>query len=158
MLENRRAVLEDLKDVSRFTDWWLSGRAKAKAIPGAVNDCFISPSQHKKYILKYRTWLWLDGRAIVAWAVIEPSGTLIHMLVAGPYRGYGLGRAMMAFLKPTYVRSKNDQSSGDPRPFYEKCGYCYVCSEPSRSRLDIDKIKPTRPANIDILEIGRVNQ
>lgn len=151
MLLYRDAIIEDLKAVSRFTDFWISGRGKRVNAPGAVDDCFISPSQHTKYICKYRTFLCLDGAVIIGWAVVEPSGTMIHLLVAGNRRGEGIGKAMMGILCPNLVRSKSDQSSGNPIRFYEKLGYHLLRSERSRSRLDIDEVKPIRADNIDVL-------
>lgn len=153
MVYFRQATLEDLTEVSRFTDYWLSGRGKRVNAPGAVDDCFISTSQHTKYICKYRTFLCIDRFWIIGWAVIEPSGTLIYLLVSGRHRGKGIGKAMMLLLKPKYVRSKLDQSSGDPIGFYEKLGYHKVRCEQSHSRIDIDKLRPKRKSNIDVLEL-----
>ncbi len=153
MLKYHRAVLADVKALSRFTDWWLAGRGKAKGIVGAVNDCFIAPSQHKKYITRYKTWICLDGKQIVAWAVVEPSNTMIHLLIAGNYRGLGIGTRLVNILSPRYVRSKIDQSTGNPIAFYTRLGYRKVSQVQSRSRLDIEKIKPKRTRNIDILEL-----
>lgn len=152
MLQFRRAVLDDLSALCFFTDWWLSGRGKSKGIDGAVDDCFISPGQHKKYIEKYTTWICLDGDKIVGWAVIEPSDTMIHLLVAGNYRGLGIGSAFVDCLSPRFIRSKMDQSSGDQIGFYMSLGYRKVKRVQSRSRLDIDKIHPFRKANIDLME------
>jgi len=152
MLIFRDATIDDLKAVSRFTDFWLSGRGKRVKAFGAVDDCFISPSQHKKYICKYRTLICLDIFCVIGWAVVSPSGTLIHMLVAGNKRGEGIGRQMMKLLSPKNVRSKLDQSSGNPIGFYERLGYRKVSTEQSRSRLDIDVIRPKRKPNIDVLE------
>lgn len=148
----RDATLDDLQSVSRFTDFWLSGRGKRIKALGAVDDCFISPSQHKKYICKYRTFLCFDGLKIICWAVVEPSRTLIHLLVHGDYRGMGIGRDVVKVLSPKYVRSKSDQSSGNPIGFYKRLGYRKVATEKSRSRLDIDSIKPKRKPNIDVLK------
>lgn len=148
----RDATLDDLKDVSRFTDFWLSGRGKRVKAFGAVDDCFISPSQHKKYICKYRTFLCIGEDEIIGWAVVEPSGTLIHLLVHGLHRGYGVGKKMICILKPKYVRSKLDQSTGNPIGFYKRLGYRKVSTEQSRSRLDIDVVRPKRKQNIDVLE------
>lgn len=150
MIIYRQAVVDDLKAISRFTDFWLSGRGKRVNAPGAVDDYFISPSQHKKYICKYRTFLCLDELEIIAWAVVEPSGTLISLLVAGNRRGEGIGRAVIELLSPKLVRSKSNQSSGNPRPFYEKMGYKLLRRETSRSRLDIDQVRPKRPRIIDV--------
>lgn len=152
MYKFRNATLDDLKAVSRFTDFWLSGRGKRIGISGAVDDCFISPSQHRKYICKYRTFLCLRDFEVIGWAVVEPSETMIHLLVSGNYRGMGIGKQMMRLLSPKLVRSKLDQSSGNPLGFYQKLGYRKVSTEQSRSRLDIDKIKPNRKSNIDILQ------
>lgn len=152
MLNYRDATIDDLKSVSRFTDFWLSGRGKRVQAAGAVDDCFISPSQHKKYICKYRTFLCLNEFRILGWAVVEPSGTLIHLIVDGHCRGCGIGRQMMSLLSPKYVRSKLDQSSGNPIGFYKKLGYRKVRTEKSRSRLDIDVVRPKRKPNIDVLE------
>ena len=151
MLVYRDANIDDLKEVSSFTDFWLSGRGKRVNAPGAVDDYFISPSQHKRYVCKYRTFLCLDDDVLVGWSVIEPSGTMINLLVAGNRRGEGIGKAMMNLLKPKYVRSKSDQSSGDPRSFYEKMGYRVLEQVQSRSRFDIEKLRPNRKANVDVL-------
>lgn len=150
MIVYRKGNIDDLKSVSRFTDFWISGRGKRVNEPGAVDDCFISPSQHKKYICKYRTFLCLNGSTIIGWAVVEPSNTLIHLLVAGNRRGEGIGSMLVKLIEPRCIRSKSDQSSGNPESFYLKLGYRKVCSERSRSRLDIDKVKPDRVVNIDV--------
>lgn len=152
MLKFRDATIDDLREVCRFTDFWLSGRGKRAKAPGAVDDYFISTSQHKKYICKYRTFLCFDMFWIIGWAVVEPSGTLIHMLVSGRHRGKGIGRQMMWLLSPKFVRSKSNQSTGNPIGFYERLGYRKVATEQSRSRLDIDVIRPKRKPNIDVLE------
>lgn len=148
----RDAVLSDLADICKFTDWWLAGRGKAKGVTGAVNDYFISPGQHRKYIQKYRTLLALDGLKIVAWAVRQPNRTLIHLLVADTYRNCGIGKMMMLILSPKVVRSKSNQSSGNPIGFYEKLGYRLIQRRKSHSRLDIDKVRPARKSIIDVLK------
>jgi len=152
MLKYRQAVLDDLKALCKFTDWWLAGRGKSKGAVGAVNDCFISPSHHRKYILKYQTWICCDVEKIIGWAVVEPSNTMIHLLIHGDYRGKGIGSRLVKILSPRSVRSKLDQSSGNPIGFYAKLGYRKVKRVQSRSRLDIDKIYPLRDANIDVLK------
>ncbi len=152
MLNYRDATLEDLKAVSRFTDFWLSGRGKRVKAFGAVDDCFISPSQHKRYICKYRTVLCIDELKILGWAVVEPSSTIIHLLVAGNHRGHGIGKKLVECCAAKYVRSKSDQSSGNPIGFYERLGYRKLRAVKSRSRLDIDRIRPKRKPNIDYLE------
>lgn len=109
MFEYRRAVLDDLKALSRFTDLWLSGPGKALDVSGAVDDCFISVGQHRKYIEKYTTWICLDGNTIVGWAVIQHSSV------------------MMGYYKVKRIRS--------------------------RTRPDIDSIRPIRKPNIEIMKL-----
>jgi len=154
MLKIRTAVLDDLPRICNFVDFWLSGRGKRVAAPGAVDDYFVSSGQQRKYIVKYKTWLCMDGLAIICWGVVEPSGTMITLLVAGDRRNEGIGSMMVKHIKPKFVRSKSDQSSGNPIVFYEKLGYIQVDSVKSRSRLDIDKLRPVRAENIDILVRG----
>lgn len=154
MLNYRKAKIEDLNDVSRFVDWWLSGRGKAKGVIGAVNDCFISKGQHSKYILKYTTLLCLEGKEIIGWAVVERSNTLIHLLIKGDKRGLGIGKAMMKILQPKYIRSKLDQSTGNPILFYEKLGYKKVAREKSKASFKLFHERAGKILNIDILERG----
>ncbi|MCK5603360.1 GNAT family N-acetyltransferase [Candidatus Pacearchaeota archaeon] len=146
------ARITDLPEVSKFTDFWLSGRGLRVHAPGAVNDCFISPSQHKRYIEKYETRLAHSNGELIGWAVVQNNGSLIHFLIAGPYRGLGIGSQFLKFIDPQQIHSKLDQSSGDPGPFYEKQGYRKIDTVKSHSRLDIDKIRPDRKKNIDIYE------
>ncbi len=154
MLNYRQAVLDDVKNLSRFTDWWLAGRGFHQQIHGAVNDCFISPGQHRKYINKYNTWICTSDEDIVGWAVVQHNDIMIHLLVAGDYRGIGIGSKLLRMLSPRFVRSKSDQTSGNPISFYQRAGYRKIDTVQSRSRLDIDVIKPFRKANIDILELA----
>ncbi len=150
MIVYRKARIDDLDVVSHFTDWWISGRGKAKGVVGAVNDCFITKPQHRKYIQKYETMLAFRGVFIVGWAVKGHNEVLIHLLISGPYRGKGIGKAMISILLPRVIRSKKDQSTGNPIGFYEKLGYKKVKSEQSKASFSIDKSRPLRPENIDV--------
>ena len=148
----RKANENDLKNICRFTDFWLSGRGKAKGVPLTVNDYFISPSQHRKYIIKYTVLLATFDYAIVGWAVLQLNNTLTHLLVAGSHRAQGIGKHMLRLLCPETIHSKSDQSTGNPLQFYKHLGYEYVKSVQSKGRFDIDKIRPDRPKNIDVLQ------
>lgn len=150
MVIYRQARLDDTAKLCKFTDFWLAGRGMRVNAPGAVDDYFLSPSQHRKYITKYYTLLALEGQSIVGWAVLEPSRTLIALLVAGNRRCRGIGKAMMLRLQPDVVRSKSNQSSGDPKSFYLHLGFELKSSERSRSRLDISVVRPERPKTIDV--------
>ena len=146
------ARVNELPEISKFTDFWLSGRGLRVNAPGAVNDCFISPSQHKRYIVKYNTYLARFNEVLIGWAVVQTNGSLIHFIIAGTHRGRQIGSKFLKFINPEIIHSKIDQSSGDPGPFYEKHGYRKIETINSHSRLDIDKIKPNRKKNIDIYQ------
>lgn len=154
MIIYRQARIDDLDSISRFTDWWISGRGKAKGVVGAVNDCFITKKQHKKYIEKYETLLAFRGAIIVGWAVKGHNEVLIHLLVAGHRRGQGIGKAMMLILRPKVIRSKSDQSTGNPIGFYEKLGYTKLRSEKGKARFDFVRFNSSKAMNIDVFVQG----
>ena len=147
----RFANIDDLEEITRFTDFWLAGRGLAKRVPFAVNDYFISPSQHSKYIEKYTVLLVFVDFKLIAWSVKQPNGTLTHLLVAGNHRHKGIGKHMLELLNPPKIHSKSNQSTGNPLEFYLSQGFKKVDSIRSKSRLDIDKIRPNRPKIIDVL-------
>lgn len=144
------ASLEQLEEIKEFTDFWISGRGMKLKVQGAVNDTFISPRQHKKYIQKYTVKLLYDRTKLIGWAVIQTDGALIHFLISGKHRRQGIGSKFLKKIGPRSIRSKSDQSSGNPAGFYTKNGYTLTSSIQSKSRFDINKIRPNRPKNIDI--------
>jgi len=154
MIVYRPARIDDLDPISHFTDWWISGRGKARNVPGTVNDCFITKKQHTKYIEKYVTMLAFRGVFIVGWAVKANNDTLIHLLVAGPHRGKGIGKAMVLILQPKFVRSKSDQSTGNPIGFYEKLGFTKMRSEKGKARFNFDSKRSLKASNIDVFVQG----
>lgn len=149
----KKATIADLPGIRTFVDFWLSGRGTQVNAPGAVNDCFISTSQHKRYIEKYSTYIAITGKAIIAWSVIQHDGSLIHLLVSGYHRNEGVGTKIIKFLAPKKIHSKLDQTSGNPAAFYKKLGYTKTETIKSQSRVDINKIRPNRPKNIDIFKL-----
>jgi len=126
----RLAALEDLDDIVELVDRLLSGR-----------DFFCPRGQHLGYF-KYKTIvLAFDTSQLIGWAVRQRNGSLIHLLVETTYRGEGIGTHLLKILDPLFIRSKFDQSTGDPLPFYEKHGY----RKTSDDRIGKHK-------NIDLLE------
>ena len=117
------ASSEDIPQLIAFTDFWLAGRGTAVHAEGVVNDYWISPSQHRDYLRKYKVLVAIDSATIVGWAVCSKSKRLFHMLVAGTHRGKGIGSKMLKMLDPQTVRSKTDQASGDPTPWYIAHGF-----------------------------------
>ena len=123
LIKYRRASMKDLQNIRKFVDFWLSGRAMNKGIKNAGNDYFVSIGQQKSYLKNCIVLLAHYKNKIVGWAVKERTNVLIHLLVAADCRGMGIGKEMMSQLKPDIIRSKSDQQTGDPAPFYEMLGY-----------------------------------
>lgn len=146
------ATLEHLDLIYNFVDYWLTGGGFKDNAPGVVHDCFVTPSMHKKYITTYTTTLLFHQTTLIGWAVVQKNGSLIHLLIHGAYRHQGSGSLLLNHIKPQRIRSKSDQSSGDPAPFYQKHGYTKTDTIQSRSCVNIDQLKPKRPKNIDIYE------
>lgn len=134
----RKAETSDLAAVIEFVDYWLAGRGRADHAAGVVNDYFISHKQHFDYIRRYCVLLALDGGKIIGWAVRNNNRVLIALLVAGTHRGHGIGSEMLCRLNPEVIRSKIDQSTGDPAAFYEKRGYVKTGAEPIGKKKNIE--------------------
>ncbi len=128
-IQYRAAEIEDLEAIVRFVDYWLTGGAVSDHVPGATHDFFIPFGRQKKYLERYDVLLAICERVIVGWAVKTNRNILIHLLVAVPFRGKGIGGEMIARLEPEIVRSKMDQKSGDPADFYMKHGYYKLSCE-----------------------------
>ena len=148
-IQYRAAVQNDLPAIIRFVDYWLSGGAVSDHVPGATHDFFVPAGRHEKYLAEYTVLLAWCERVIVGWAVKTQRNILIHMLVAVPFRGRGIGGELLRRLKPEIVRSKMDQKSGDPADFYMKHGYYRLsCEKLGRkdnielyAKLDSDEVK-----------------
>lgn len=123
----RLAVLDDLEDIIELVDRLLSGR-----------DFFCPRGQHLGYF-KYKTIvLAFDSARLIGWAVRQRNGSLIHLLVETSYRGKRIGTHLLEILDPLFIRSKFDQSTGDPLPFYEKHGYHKTTDERIGKHKNID--------------------
>lgn len=110
--EYRLAVIDDLDAIIELVDRLLAGR-----------DFFCPRGQHIGYF-KYKTiLLCLDQAKLIGWSVRQLNGSLIHLLVDTDYRGNGIGSHLLELLQPLLIRSKSDQSTGDPLSFYQKHGY-----------------------------------
>lgn len=134
----RTAGPDDLNVIREFTDFWLSGKGYTAGIEGAGHDYFIPTRQHSDYLKNYTTLLAFDQNQLVGWAVRQRDGTLIHLLVASNFRGKGIGAALLKMLTPTTIRSKSDQSTGDPLPFYLKHGFKKTSDEKIGKHKNID--------------------
>lgn len=119
----RSALPDDLPRICKFVDYWLSGGAKRLGIPGAGADFFIPHGQQAGYLKYKTTCLAMYEHEIIGWSVKSKNETLIHLLVSAEYRGKGIGSHLLSILNPHLVRSKSDQSTGDPKRFYQKHGY-----------------------------------
>lgn len=123
MISYRLAKPSDLPAIRHFVDYWLSGRAKKKDKAIASNDCFVSVRQHSDYLKEKKVLLAFHKTTIIGWAVLSRHEVLIHLLVNGNYRNTGIGKHLIEKLRPTKIRSKSDQGTGDPAPFYISQGF-----------------------------------
>lgn len=122
----RPASGNDLEDVRKFVDFWLSGGAKRMGIPGGGADYFVPKGQQIGYLKYKTTYISTFNDKIIGWAVKSKNKTLIHLLVSSEYRGKGIGGHLLDILNPAFIRSKSDQSTGNPLAFYQKHGYKIV--------------------------------
>lgn len=123
----RLANVSDLEPIIKLVDRLLAGK-----------DFFCPRGQHVGYF-KYKTiLLCFDENELIGWAVRQKNGSLIHLLVEPEYRGRGIGSHLLETLRPLFVRSKSDQSTGDPFAFYAKHGYEKTSDERIGKHKNID--------------------
>ncbi len=137
-VEYCEAKVEDLHAIYSFVDFWMSGGGLADGVTGAGHDFFVPLGRHQAYLKKYKVLLAKYGGEIVGWAVKTKKGVLIHLLVAGTFRAQGIGGRMLELMQPDVVRSKFDQSAGDPGPFYIKHGFVKQQGERQGKKKNID--------------------
>jgi len=136
----RPAGGNDLDDIRKFVDFWLSGGAKKLGIEGAGADYFVPKGQQIGY-LKYKTvYLATFEDKIIGWTVKSKNDTMIHLLVCPEYRGRGIGGHLLSIIDPACIRSKSDQTTGDPLKFYQKHGY------------EVTEAKTGKHQNIDLMQ------
>lgn len=123
MIKYRLANEPDLPAIISFVDFWLKGEGLTDKVPGSAHDYFVPAGRHLKYVTKYTTLLALLENCIIGWAVKTHKGVLIHLLVAGTFRHQGIGSKMLELMDPETIRSKMDQSAGNPAEFYAKHKY-----------------------------------
>jgi GNAT superfamily N-acetyltransferase len=88
-------------------------------------DWFETKARFYYKVAKQASWNWIaeDNGQIVGVAVVTGRGALIHLLVHPDYRGKGIGQRLLEAANPPIIRSKSDQTTGDPKDFYLKNGY-----------------------------------
>ncbi|GAH98833.1 unnamed protein product [marine sediment metagenome] len=144
-IKYRLAHESDIPAITAFVDFWLAGRGLADGVPGSAHDYFVPAGRHLKYVTKYTTLIALVENCIVGWAVKTHQGVLIHLLVAGTFRHQGIGSKMLELMKPGTIRSKMDQSAGDPAEFYAKRGYTKAANPPQGKKHNIELFAKTNP-------------
>ncbi len=122
-VEYRIAREPDLPAIAAFVDFWLAGRGLVDSIPGSAHDYFVPAGRHLKYVTKYTTTIALVAHHISGWSVKTHLGVLLHLLVAGTFRHRGIGSELLRRQDPESIRSKMDQTAGNPAEFYENLGY-----------------------------------
>jgi ribosomal protein S18 acetylase RimI-like enzyme len=141
----RYATHDDLDSICKFVDFWLSGKAAEEGITGGGTDYFIARGRHRDYLKNYKVVLAANDDELLGWGVMQRDGTLIHLLISGDYRGFGIGSKLMQLLQPAAVRSKTDQSTGNPNAFYEHLGFTEHAHSQIGKHMNIDVLKkPTQ--------------
>lgn len=157
-VEYRSAKSEDLESLTAFVDFWLTGGGQAAGIPGAGHDFFVPKGRHEAYLKKYSVLLATFEGEIVGWAVKTKKGVLIHLLVAATFRARGIGSELLKRMSPEVVRSKFDQSTGDPAGFYRKHGFVKESSERVGKKKNIDVFirgcDVKKRSDLDLNEVG----
>jgi GNAT superfamily N-acetyltransferase len=151
-VDYRRATLADVPAMVGFVDLFLAARRKDPTGKRIGRDCFVPRGRYPQYVNTYTTWLALLDNTIVGWAVVTHKGVLIHLLVHPDHRGQGIGSQLLSLSAPTEIRSKSDQSTGNPKAFYLKHGYYHNRSEiPCFHMLNAAK-KRQKKYTIDVLK------
>ena len=153
-VEYRIAEMSDLKRIIAFVDFWLTGGGLPDGVPGCGHDFFVPGGRQKAYIEKYLVLLAIYEGEIVGWAVKTKKGVLIHLLVAGTFRGNGIGGEMLRRMNPDTVRSKFDQSTGDPSGFYHKHGYIKASSERLGKKKNIELFAKNKDLSLAAAKSG----
>ena len=97
------------------------------------------------------SWIVLDQDKLVGWAMItgkKVGRTLYNLIVHPKYRNRHIGSTLITALNPDVIRSKVDQTTGDPTKFYKKLGYHVVERDVRKKRIlimrrdDLSKSEP----------------
>ncbi len=109
----RRATQDDIPKILAFVDIYLR------------KDWLVRRAYLVDKMQNDETWVVFDAERLVAWATLgnQKRRGLWNLLVHPHYRGRHIGSNLVAHLRPSYIRSKADQSTGDPTAFYEHLGY-----------------------------------
>jgi N-acetylglutamate synthase-like GNAT family acetyltransferase len=118
----REAVKEDFPKILAFVDIFLR------------RDYFLRRSELFTKMEMATMIIVFHNDKLVALAVMGKNKTLWHLLVHPKYRGKHIGETLVQKLRPEIIRSKLDQSTGDPTGFYEKIGYRIEASKKGRKR------------------------
>lgn len=143
-VQYRRAHESDIPAIVAFVDFWLAGRGLADGVPGSAHDYFVPAGRHIKFVTRYTTLIALVENCIVGWSVKTNKGVLIHLLVAGTFRHQGIGSKLLELMNPDILRSKTDQSAGDPADFYRKHGYARTSSKRQGKNQNIELFEKAR--------------
>lgn len=143
-IQYRLAREQDLPAITAFVDFWLAGKGNIGKVPGAAHDYFVPAGRHLKFVTRYTTILALLNNFIVGWCVKTHKDVLIHLLVAGTFRNQGIGSRLLIISNPKTIRSKIDQTAGDPAQFYIKHGYSKLTKPRQGRKQNIELFERVR--------------
>lgn len=145
-IKYRLANESDLPAITAFVDFWLRGDGIPDGVPGSAHDYFVPAGRHQKFVTKYTTLLATVENFIVGWAVKTHKGVLIHLLVAGTWRKVGIGSALLEHMDPETIRSKMDQSAGNPAEWYRERGYVKAAGPAQGKKHNIELFSKAIPS------------
>ena len=86
-------------------------------------DWFETKARLCVFLKKETCHVAFDGDKLIGFSVTQRNGIMIRLLIIPDYRGCGIGAMMLKESNPQIIRSKTDQSTGDPSAFYRKHGF-----------------------------------
>jgi len=107
----RRAEIRDQYAISKYLDKYLR------------KDWFETKEHLYNFLRKETCHVAFDGDKLIGFSVTQRNGIMVRLLIIPDYRGCGIGAMMLKESNPQIIRSKTDQSTGDPSAFYRKHGF-----------------------------------
>lgn len=89
---------------------------------GHWNELVRNPA-YQVYAISWAPSLDVARHQIIGLAILGRHTTLFNLYLDPHWRSQGIGSIVVRTLDPEVIRSKTDEKTGDPTPFYERLGY-----------------------------------